>query len=175
MTFAGARQERAEFRRYRPHVSEPRIAESQLAPRAAVAVLLVRADGSVLAQHRDSDAPTSPNQWGLVGGAQEDQEEPLTAALRELREETGLIPAEPLTLFYSGVRPASRGSGVTEWHVFFGRTAADDTDIVVGEGRDIRFVPADVLSEADLGVSAAYFVPLFLGSSEYQGCVEMRR
>src|SRR3954471_12643620 len=157
-----------------PRVNQPSAVKSQVAPRSAVAVLLVRPDGSVLAQQRDGNAPISPNQWGLVGGAREDQEEPLTAALRELREETGLVPIEPLTLFYDGTRPASRGPGSTRWHVFYGKTMADDADIVVGEGRDIRFVPADVLSGLDLGASAAYFVPLFLGSEEYQDCVGPR-
>ena len=93
---------------------------------------------------------------GLVGGARGDQEEPLDAALRELREETALIPTEPLMLFYEGIRPASAGSGTTAWHVFYGRTTADDADIVVAEGHDIRFLPAEVLTGANLGVSAAY-------------------
>lgn len=74
-------------------------------------------------------------------------------------------------MFYSGKRPASRGSGETMWHVFYGRTSATDDDIVVGEGRDIRFVPADVLIRSDLGVSAAFFLPLFIGSAEYRACL----
>jgi 8-oxo-dGTP pyrophosphatase MutT (NUDIX family) len=120
-----------------------------------------------LAQHRDQNAPISPNQWGLVGGVREADELPEEAALRELREETGLVPDNPLRLFFSGVRPASLGPGFTEWHVFWSTTSADDADIVVGEGRAIRFVRPDRLLSASLGASAAFFLPLFLRSPEY--------
>jgi len=145
---------------------------TQLAPRNAVAVFLVRKDGSLLAQQRDEHAPISPNQWGLIGGSRDEGEPPEEAALRELREETGLAPHEGLSLFFAGVRPASLGSGSTSWHVFWCPTTAGDSDIVLGEGRAIRFLSADALRNADLGTSAAFFLPLFLASPGYAACLE---
>ena len=145
-------------------------APGQYAPAAAVAALLVRPDGSLLAQHRDDHAPIAPNQWGLVGGVQEDGEDPLVAVLRELREETGIIPRTPLTLFYRGRRPASSGPGTTHWHVYYGPCDIRDDDIDVNEGRDIRFVAPDRLLASDLGTSACFFVPAFLASPEYAAC-----
>lgn len=122
-------------------------------------------------QYRDEHAPISPNQWGLVGGRQEEGELPLDAALRELREETDLVPERSLTLFFRGARPASSGLGSTMWHVYFSPTTATDADVVLGEGRSIVFVRPDLLPQLDLGVSAAFFVPLFLSSAEYAGCL----
>lgn len=59
--------------------------------RQYVAVILVKPDGSVLAQHRDNK-PTilGSNTWCAVGGAKDENDETLEqAGARELREETG--------------------------------------------------------------------------------------
>lgn len=146
----------------------PERAESQYAPKDAVAVLLVNRSGSILLQERDGNAIISPNQWGLIGGVQGLHEEPLTAAVRELDEETGLTSSELLSLFYEGTRSASAGTGQTRWHVYFASIEARDEDITMGEGRRIAFVAPETLPGLDLGVSAAFFLPLFLRSPQYE-------
>lgn len=95
-------------------------------------------------------------------------EEPLTAAVRELAEETGLINDEPFRLLFQGPRAASAGPGETRWHVYFAKTEAQDEDITVGEGRRIVFVAPETLSDLDLGVSAAFFLQLFLSLPQYE-------
>ncbi len=57
-------------------------------------------DGSILVARRADDQHLG-GAWEFPGGKIEEGEEPATAALRELREETGLIAtaAEPLLVF----------------------------------------------------------------------------
>lgn len=141
--------------------------ERQFSPNGPVGVLLVNSRGCILLQERDEHAIISPNQWGLIAGVQHPGEEPLTAAVRELGEETGLTNAQELSLFFQGNRPASAGPGETRWHVYFAGTEAHDEDMTVGEGRRIVFVAPETLPDLDLGVSAAFFLPLFVTSPQY--------
>ncbi len=53
-------------------------------------LLLQDKNGRVLMQHRDKDAPTNPDLWGLFGGHIRENEEPKIAAIRELNEELGI-------------------------------------------------------------------------------------
>jgi len=134
--------------------------------RHAAGVLLVNRAGHILLQLRDGNTAISPHQWALVAGGVEADESALEAAERELFEETGLSKTTDWELLFEGVRPAFDGGQVL-WTVFVGATPARSSDIVVGEGRTIMFVdPRDVPS-LDLGMSGAFFVPLFLESPQY--------
>ena len=136
-------------------------------------VLLVDRMGRLLLQHRDAHAPISPGQWSLPGGHIEPGEDPETAARRELLEETGLRVAGPLTLFWHGLRPSSRGTGAyVSWHVYCAATSARQADVVLGEGQAMVFVPTAEVLALDLGSSAAFFVPLFVASPAYRQLVE---
>jgi 8-oxo-dGTP diphosphatase len=53
----------------------------------AVYVILYSKDGKFLLQHRDINAKTGANQWGLFGGSVEENEDPQIAAQREAMEE----------------------------------------------------------------------------------------
>ncbi|MBD3208012.1 MAG: NUDIX domain-containing protein [Candidatus Nealsonbacteria bacterium] len=53
----------------------------------AAAIAFINKEGKVLFQHRDSDAPSSPNCWGLFGGAMEEGETPEKGIKREVEEE----------------------------------------------------------------------------------------
>ncbi|MGN6334218.1 MAG: NUDIX hydrolase [Motilibacteraceae bacterium] len=59
--------------------------------KAIVMAGLVDARGWVLLEERDEYAPVELDTWCLVGGGIEDGESPETAAYRELREETGIV------------------------------------------------------------------------------------
>ena len=131
-------------------------------------LLLVDGSGRVLLQERDEHAPIAPEKWGMVGGHVEDGEEFEPAAYRELEEETG-IRLEPggLRLWRDerfGYVDADTPNHYTVWTA---PTRLTDADIVLGEGRQIVFVPADEIPGLDRSESCAYFTDAFLASPEY--------
>jgi mutator protein MutT len=140
--------------------------------RRVAVVCLVDRQGRILMQHRDANAKTSPNQWGLPGGKIEPGETPDAAARREVLEETGL--AVPLVEhLWTGTRPSvSTPDGLVEMHVFCAPTEASQDDVVLGEGQAMLFLsPEDALAR-DLGVTAAIVLPRFLSSERYRALAD---
>ncbi|MDG6108656.1 NUDIX domain-containing protein [Dactylosporangium aurantiacum] len=128
-------------------------------------VLLVDPSGAVLMQHRDAEAPVSPNQWSLPGGHIEPGETPEQAAHRELLEETGLTVDE-LRPVWSGPRPYEAGFPHTVTvHVFRGTTDAGQDDVTLGEGRAMVFVPRERALDRDLASTTAAVLPRLLAAS----------
>jgi 8-oxo-dGTP pyrophosphatase MutT (NUDIX family) len=135
--------------------------------RRVAVVLLVDQLGRILMQHRDAAAKVSPNQWAVPGGRIEPGENPIDAARRELREETGLT-VNTLTPFWTGTRPSvSNKAGLVEIHAFCAATDAGQDDIVLGEGQAMVFLAPDEALRRDLGVTAQVLLPRFLNSPEY--------
>ncbi|GAA1398671.1 NUDIX domain-containing protein [Catellatospora coxensis] len=126
-------------------------------------VLLVDADGALLLQERDEHAPTFPNQWAFPAGVAEPGEQPLEVAHRELYEETGLRVGE-LALFWAGPMPESPLYG----YLFHGRTTARQSDVVLGEGRAMLFVPPAEILALDLAGYARPALTAFLSSPDYR-------
>lgn len=136
-------------------------------PRIAVCYL-VDARGHVLLQHRDEHAPRAAEQWGMVGGHVEDDEDPDAAVHRELLEETGVRTGPGgLELWQETGFTYSDGHH-GDYRVYAGRVDLTDDDIVLGEGRAIVFVEPAVAVTLDLAESNAHFLPLFLDSDLYR-------
>jgi 8-oxo-dGTP diphosphatase len=130
-------------------------------------VLLVDRQGRILMQHRDARAKVSPNQWAFPGGSIEPGEEPLHAAHRELREETGLTVAElrPYGVFQRA--SVNNPAATVEIHAYCAATDAVQDDVVLGEGQAMVFLPPVEATRRDLGITAELLLPLFLASNEY--------
>jgi 8-oxo-dGTP diphosphatase len=137
-----------------------------------VSALLVDARGWVLLQERDEHALVAPNQWGLVGGHLEEGEEWVEALRRELAEETGLAEGGMELWFDEIVQHSPKVSShlADHWQIWVARTGASDSDIRLGEGRQIVFVDPDRIraGDLDLSPSAQHVLPLFLDSPTYR-------
>jgi 8-oxo-dGTP diphosphatase len=132
-------------------------------------ILLVDPRGWVLLQERDEHPLIDPDRWGFVGGHVDHGEEPETAAYRELLEETGLQvepPALELWREYSIYHAAYES--FDDVCVYAAATTARDTDIVLGEGRQIVFVDPDTVDQLPLTASASRILPEFLASERYR-------
>jgi 8-oxo-dGTP pyrophosphatase MutT (NUDIX family) len=120
-----------------------------------------------LLQYRGPAAPTSPHQWSLIGGGIEPGETAEEAVLREVREETGLHLQGPLTRLWHGLLPSvSQPDAYNEWFVFLAHTQARQTDVIVGEGDAMIFLPLSQVFRLDLAPSAVYLLSLWLSSQE---------
>ncbi len=124
-----------------------------------VQVTLVDPRGRVLMQERDEHAPVWPEMWCFPGGGLERDEQPVSAACRELAEETGVVVA-PADLADLGLFELVTGDhGTFHFHAFAARTTLNDRDIECHEGRQMVFVDPASWSGLDLVPSTRLVAP----------------
>lgn len=98
-------------------------------------------------QHRGPDKHVEPDRWGPPCGLIEPGEDALTAAHRELLEETGLTAAlEPCRVVE---QVGADGIGV-RFHVFEGSTDARQEDVILGEGLAMLFLAREEIETREL-------------------------
>jgi len=140
-----------------------------------VLVALVNRAGEVLLRLHDEQSPTRPNRWSLPGGAAAAPETPQQAAIRLLREQTGLdVDSERLRPIWRGRLPDLPA----EVHLFAAATNATDADItadpvpgaIARRGSFVvEFVPGDqVQSGRPFTPASGHVIGDFLASPEYR-------
>ncbi|MFR9723261.1 NUDIX domain-containing protein [Streptomyces sp. MS19] len=98
--------------------------------------------GEVLLQHRDDKKGICwPGYWSVPGGGREPGETPGEAAFRELKEETGISLDSLQQVTVTDYDPAPANPP----HVFLGIWNGHESDLVLGEGQALAFVPVDAL------------------------------
>ncbi len=101
--------------------------------------IIVNDKGHILVQLRDNNTDICPNALALIGGAIENYDDThADCVIREAYEEAA-IKVIILTKIHEGKNPYN--SAYDHYHVAF--THAHDDDIVIGEGRDIKFMSLD--------------------------------
>ena len=130
--------------------------------KSVVMVGLVDTRGWVLLQERDEHAPSWPDKWCLVGGGVEEGESPETAAHRELKEETGIVCDDLVSLGRHDLPCAFHGRDLVD--LFTARTSITDDAVVCAEGRQIVFVEPSAIPGLDLTDTSRAMLPLVLDS-----------
>ncbi len=151
--------------------------------RAGAGAAIVNDRGQVLAFER-ADVPGA---WQLPQGGLKKDEEPLAAAYREVREETGirkrlleLLATAPTPLAYElppefRNRKAGRGQ-VQYWFLF--RFLGEDSDIDIdagGEFRSWRWMEFDTLVESVAEFRKPVYMSLAGTLTSASGAVQLRR
>jgi putative (di)nucleoside polyphosphate hydrolase len=133
--------------------------------RAGAGALIIDAQGLVLALERAD----KPGAWQLPQGGLDQNEEPLAAALREIREETGisqgdleLLDTYPTPLAYelpTAMRSEKTGRGqVQHWFLFRFRGREESIDLSAGgELRAWKWMRFEAL----LGITVAFRRPVY--------------
>ncbi|MFF3372040.1 NUDIX domain-containing protein [Streptomyces sp. NPDC002680] len=97
----------------------------------------------VVLQLRDDKAGIAwPGHWSLPGGGREADETPRHTILRELLEETGIVPK-----VIEEVTVTAYETGRTPPHVFVVVWDGVENELILGEGQALRLFPLDALPE----------------------------
>jgi len=99
-------------------------------------LILYKAEGAILLQHRTKDAPTFPEYWSLFGGGIEEGETPEQAVRREILEELGYELASPRLFTVQQIADE-------KVHVFV--ELYDGRPLILGEGQAMNWFLADAI------------------------------
>jgi 8-oxo-dGTP pyrophosphatase MutT (NUDIX family) len=97
-----------------------------------IGVIVENYDGTLLLHLRDGNAPVMKNEWCLIGGGLEGGETGEAAALREVKEETGLTLNDVHFLKEFSFNGSTKG-------LYYGTVDTRVETLILGEGEELRF------------------------------------
>src|SRR3989338_1769615 len=118
----------------------------------AASTIIINKKMSILLMLRDSKAGISdPGRWGFIGGQREKGERLKTTAVREIKEETGLIVDERNIKPFAMIQTREK-----KWNVFVTQGSWQDSDLSRGEGQQIKFIALNRAFDLRLGDRQRY-------------------
>lgn len=118
-------------------------------------VVIKNKEGEYLLQLRGKDAPTAKNQWGLFGGHMEENELPIEAARRELKEELNLDFARDRFIFLETMTLENADEGIVHQHLF-SLLLQPEEKIKLGEGNGYGFFAKKAIEQLNLPQPMSY-------------------
>jgi len=137
----------------------------------SVGVILVKQDGSVLAQHRDNKPNIlSPNTWAVVGGGRKvgADSDLVAACIRELYEETG-YKADRKDLNFLARDTYSISPDLQVERIILWARYDDVQKIDCNEGREIRFIDPNEFAELNFSAGSESFLKKASEKAFYSG------
>lgn len=111
-----------------------------------VGAIIMNESNEYLLQLRDDEAPTFKHHWTLFGGHVEEDEQPHEALLRELGEELRL---DKDRIHSTELTQTNIDDNGTVQYIFEIGTNVPLSELVLGEGEAMEYVPEDVLFDRD--------------------------
>ncbi|MBP3272814.1 MAG: NUDIX domain-containing protein [Ruminococcus sp.] len=102
-----------------------------------VMIATMNSHGQLLCTLRSPEKPTYPNVWELTAGSVIAGEDSRTAALRELREETGIVIPDSELKFIMTVKEST---AFIDCYIVHCDTPAEELTLQEGETADAKFV-----------------------------------
>ncbi len=99
-------------------------------------IILYDDDKRILMQHRNSDAPTSPNHWGFFGGGIKEKETSSQAVIREAYEELEIELENPRLFYEEYVNIKNK----EHTNFYFIEKIKDKSKIVLHEGQEMKWI-----------------------------------
>ena len=124
-----------------------------------VVIALFNEDNKLLVLKRGSTAPWMPDRWNITGGQIGDQgeETPQSAAMREVKEETGLVPTN--VTYWGKVDTSGNKEACGVIHYYTGKVTGKPTDSD-NENSDYEYIDKSMLDSLN-------FVPFL---TDFKGC-----
>ncbi len=136
-------------------------------------VILIDRLGRVLLQQRDDDTPPAGyGRWAIPAGHREGDESHRETALREFRQETGVVLTR-LRYFHSFTEADHDALAGRTLHLYFADDQVDEAAIDVNEGLAFRFWSPEEARNLPMNPGTLSMLERFLQHDKYRGSLAL--